>query len=125
MSFDWTEYLYLAQEMSGQATAPSTEEARLRSAVSRAYYAAFCRARNHLRDVEHHRIPADNLAHNYVPAQFKSSRSKVQREIGHSLNRLRVLRNQADYDDVVPSLPALTNSVLRVTRRIIFLLDNL
>ena len=52
MNFDWSEYLNLAQELAGRPTSLSNEEARLRSAISRAYYAAFCKARNHLRDNE-------------------------------------------------------------------------
>src|SRR4051812_26723610 len=125
MSFDWTEYLHLAQEMAGQAATPSTEEAQLRSAISRAYYALFCKARNHLRDVEQHRIPSDSLAHHYVQAQFRNSRNKTRREIGRNLNRLRALRNQADYDDAVPALLVLTKAVLNLARRSMFLLDNL
>ena len=48
MSFDWHQYLDLAQELAGQQQKPSTEDARLRSAASRAYYGAYCAARNKL-----------------------------------------------------------------------------
>ena len=42
MSFTWTEYLALAEELSGgEPAATPSEEARQRSAISRAYYAAF------------------------------------------------------------------------------------
>lgn len=47
MNFDWEEYFNLAKELAG-----TTEEAKLRSAVSRAYYSAFCLARNYLRDIQ-------------------------------------------------------------------------
>jgi hypothetical protein len=40
MSFDWSEYFSLAQELVGQPATPAGQEARLRSALSRAYYAA-------------------------------------------------------------------------------------
>jgi len=42
MSFDWSEYLDIARELAGQATASSSAEAKKRCAISRAYYAAFC-----------------------------------------------------------------------------------
>ena len=42
MSFDWSEYLDLARELALQGSAPSLSEARVRAAISRAYYAAFC-----------------------------------------------------------------------------------
>ena len=41
MSFDWSQYLNLAKELAGQATIPAEQEARLRDAISRSYYAAF------------------------------------------------------------------------------------
>lgn len=78
MSFDWLEYLNLAQELAGQATKPSSQEAKLRSAVSRAYYAAFCEARNHLRG-EGHSIPRFN-PHRYVIDQFLDSPDRVRNE---------------------------------------------
>jgi len=63
MTFDWSEYLKLAQELAGQTVSPANEEAKLRSSVSRAYYAAFCKARNYLRDIEGCSIPSTPEAH--------------------------------------------------------------
>ena len=46
MSFDYIDYLYLAQELVGQTPPQAAQpEAKLRSAISRAYYAAFLKAR--------------------------------------------------------------------------------
>lgn len=119
MSFDWSEYLNLAQELAGQATSPSSQEAKLRSAISRAYYAAFCKARNHLRDAEKHSIPRGGEAHPYVRDQFKKSANRVRREVGENLNRLRIDRNKADYDDTMAGLPATSKRALRRARRVI------
>lgn len=50
MTFDWTEFLKLArelQERADDADLPFAPEAAKRTAVSRAYYAAFCHARNY------------------------------------------------------------------------------
>ena len=41
MSFDWSQYLNLAKELTDQPTTPANQEAKLRDAISRAYYAAF------------------------------------------------------------------------------------
>ncbi len=49
MSFEWSEYLNVAQELIEQAKKASYQEAKVRAAISRAYYAAFGAARNHLR----------------------------------------------------------------------------
>ncbi len=59
MSFDWSEYLNLAQELAGKATTPASQEAKLR-AISRAYYAAFVQARNFLRDRDGLTIPRES-----------------------------------------------------------------
>jgi hypothetical protein len=50
MSFDWSKYLNVAKELAGVETSAASQEAKLPAAISRAYYAAFIKARNHLRD---------------------------------------------------------------------------
>lgn len=47
MGFDWKEYLILAQFLGGDSGISYSDEAARRAAVSRAYYAAFCFARNY------------------------------------------------------------------------------
>lgn len=125
MNFDWSQYLNLAQELAGQATTSTIQEAKLRSATSRAYYAAFCRARNHLRDKERHLIPPGGQAHRYVQEQFKRSPDKLRNQIGHHLNRLRIDRNKADYDDSVTGLFSMTQGDLALAERIVHWLDRL
>ena len=46
MSFNWTDFLTLADALVRAPNSPGPEEASLRSAISRAYYAAFHVARN-------------------------------------------------------------------------------
>src|SRR4028119_2002178 len=105
MKFDWSEYFYLAREL-----AETSEEAKLRSAVSRAYYSAFCLARNYLRDIEQDPTLSRNKTydinvHKHVADEFihhksnHKSKSKTMREIGNDLKRLRNMRNKADYED--------------------------
>ena len=125
MSFDWSEYLNLAQELAGQATGTSSQEAKWRSAISRAYYAAFCEARNHLRDKERHSIPRGVEVHGYVRNQFKKSPDKVRKGVGENLNRLRIDRNKADYDDTVAGLSADTKKALKLAERVISKLGSL
>ena len=120
MSFDWSEYLNTARELAGQATALASDEAKKRSAISRAYYAAFCSARNHLRDKEHDQsIPVGGDAHGYVRKQFKTSKDKVRREIGEDLARLVAKRNLADYDDTIERLEGETHLVLNWSQEVL------
>ena len=47
MPFDWKEFLELSRILGRQAQDGGYREAFLRSAISRAYYAAFCHTRNY------------------------------------------------------------------------------
>jgi uncharacterized protein (UPF0332 family) len=125
MSFNWTEYLALAQDLAGQGVTPPTEEAKLRSAISRAYYAAFCKARNHLRDRERCSIPDTGEAHAKVRDIFWGSPLKQRRKIGTGLNRLREDRRKADYVDSVNNLPNITTKALTECNKILVELGRL
>ena len=50
MPFDWLGFLALARDLQRQAATSAEPEPLLRSAVSRAYFAAYCHARNYARD---------------------------------------------------------------------------
>lgn len=125
MSFEWSQYLNLAKELAGQATTPANEEARLRDAISRAYYAAFILARNHLRDKEGHSIPTTGEAHQYVAAQFKLNPEPAHQVVASNLNKLRMYRNQADYVDRFPGLSGITSVALRLAEEVISNLSGL
>jgi len=125
MSFDWSEYFNLAQELVGQTATPAGQEARQRSALSRAYYAAFCQARNHLRDKEGHPLPVGGQVHAHVRDQFRNSLDPARNQIGHDLNRLRIDRNKVDYDDSVPRLDTMTIRDMTLAQRVLFMLSKL
>ncbi|HXF05948.1 MAG TPA: HEPN domain-containing protein [Blastocatellia bacterium] len=125
MSFDWLEYLDLARELAGQTTAASTQEAKWRSAISRAYYAAFCKARNCLRDKQGLSIPRTGQAHRIVWRQFKNSPDKSRKRIGENLRRLLNDRRQTDYEDVVSNLPVLTHKAVTRASEVVSVLGKL
>jgi len=80
-------------------------DAMLRSAISRAYYAAFLLARNQLRDQEGDKaISKLSQVHIYVTDKFSGGSNQVRRNIGWKLYLLRKLRNSADYDDKLRNL---------------------
>lgn len=93
MNFDWKEYLTLAERLrtdGGQAC--------FRSSISRAYYAAFCIARDKvgLKDYEPERL-GDPPVHKKVINTLRSSGKLSERESGLILDQLRKMRNEADY----------------------------
>jgi uncharacterized protein (UPF0332 family) len=112
MPFLWTEYLKVARHLKDHSAAGGHLEACLRSAVSRAYYAALNTARNFLRDQWGIEVPEDSTIHIFVPQWFMSGGDGPQQEIGVLLDRLRDRRRKADYEDEIPSVPALANRAL-------------
>ncbi|MEG4577044.1 HEPN domain-containing protein [Microcoleus sp. N3A4] len=127
MKFDWEEYFNLAKELAG-----TTEEAKLRSAVSRAYYSVFCLARNYLRDIQQDPRLSRNKTydindHQYVAEEFIHNQSKSQPmiEIGKDLTRLRKMRNKADYEDTMFNLQREARTGLMLAENIISALSNL
>lgn len=124
MSFNWSEYLQLARQLAGKAAISADREARLRSAISRAYYAAFIEARNYLRDGKGYSIPGKNT-HRYIIQTFKNDANLDYQKIGQNLERLRVRRNQADYDDTFSNLPNITTRSLKLAAKTIAKLQSL
>ncbi len=99
MSFNWSEYLILAHELTSTSTTSPIQEAVLRSAISRAYYAAFCKARNHLIYKDIDPIPDRVNVHAHVVNKFESSSDRTRQKVGQLLHHLRSTRNIADYED--------------------------
>lgn len=122
MSFDWTEYLRLAEELAGLSQTPSAQEAKFRSAVSRAYYAAYCHARNRLGFPMPPHVQSE---HTYVWNEYRRSADIVRKQIGKDGALLRRHRNKADYDDTVVWLSYLTEEALQLSNRIILQLRQL
>lgn len=86
----------MARELEAQGRL-APDEAKLRSALSRAYYAAFRTAGSYLKSQGD--APPNLSAHKYVSDQFKAFSDPVRYSIGENLSRMGRLRNQADYED--------------------------
>jgi uncharacterized protein (UPF0332 family) len=97
MSFNWRQYVSLAEEMSAR-----TEESALRSSISRAYYGAFCLSRNYLSG--NNKIPTlrphdpPGKIHQLAIEYFDQSDDSDEFNAGQLLGELRKKRNFADYD---------------------------
>ena len=121
--FNWSEFLSLAEGLGSGAQGTSVtlirDEAAYRSAVSRAYYAAFCRAREYA--IQHlgfrpSNTPSDHgrLASHYLVRGMLL--------IWQYLDDLRYWRNLCDYDDVVPDLSTKVEDALREAALVISML---
>jgi len=80
MTFDWTEYLKLANEL-----AKRNDEASLRSSISRAYYGVFCIARNILG----YKNYKGKDVHQKVIDKLKQNGSEFPKKLGQYLDELR------------------------------------
>jgi uncharacterized protein (UPF0332 family) len=98
MSFDWKTYLDVSEALIKNRTT-GFEEAYLRSAISRAYYAVFGIARSYLKS-EGTTISAIDT-HKFLRNEFKNSPDNIKKKIGNNLERLWRDRKEADYNDTV------------------------
>jgi uncharacterized protein (UPF0332 family) len=98
-------------------------EAGWRSAISRAYYAAFHVARRLLADLNF-TVPRAGRAHQYLIFRLSNCGEPVVEQAGRDLETLRRLRNRADYDE----MPAVTQpqaiAAVRRAEDVIRHLDN-
>lgn len=90
MSFDWKEFIRLAEELINRS-----DEASLRSGISRAYYGVFCIARNKkgFKNSTHPNV------HKQVIMEYCNSYNPTEKYIGEVLDKLRKERNDADYNE--------------------------
>src|SRR5262249_55085548 len=96
MAFDWKDYLDLSRLFEQQAAKALEAEAFLRTALSRAYYGAFCHARNYARDWLGFRPRNDGDDHGRLRDHLKR---KKRWAVAVKLQRLREWRNECDYFD--------------------------
>jgi len=127
VEFNWKKYLDLADEL---ATS-NTDEAKIRASISRAYYAAFCNARNYMIEKDHNKFPPDEKEHHkYLVKYFKGELEESKTDnldgtrdrIGRDLNSMRHDRKRVDYDNYICELEKLNgraSDVITRSRRVI------
>ncbi len=126
MIFNWRDLWLLADALMRNPNSPGPEEGALRSAVSRAYYAAFCSARNVARERGEFTPTSSVKDHHLVRKHFGNSSHSVRRKISADLGRLRRRRNQADYHDTLDGEPiSLAQSSVTIARNVLDALDAL
>jgi uncharacterized protein (UPF0332 family) len=123
MSFDWEDYLKVAEILHDGAKDAKLEEAMYRIAISRAYYAAFCMARNYRLEAGKELPFVD--PHKVVVDTFRYSQNANERAIGQKLHRLKNQRIQADYDDEVEDFADISSKALKAAREILAALAKL
>jgi uncharacterized protein (UPF0332 family) len=116
---DETGFLDVADDLS-----TGSREADWRTAISRAYYAAFHKARRLLRR-SGFGVPRGEQAHAYLWLRLSNAQHAEVVEAGQTLNDLRRARNNADYEVDVPIGPFDALDHVQVAADFIRLLDDL
>ena len=93
--FDWKRFVML-----GYLLLTDDGEEYIRSGISRQYYGLFGVIRRYLINVNHkyYLESREGNVHHNVSAELRKSNNITQKEIYPIFNKLRVARNQADYD---------------------------
>ena len=94
--FDWKKFVLLGKMLCDIKT-----EESIRTAISRLYYGIFGIVRRYLINVKHKYYLEEHSSkvHRHVSNELKHSDDSNEKELLKILNRLRVFRNHADYDD--------------------------
>jgi uncharacterized protein (UPF0332 family) len=124
VSFEWADFYTLAAQL--HANPPDgLQEAVFRTVIGRAYYAAFCAAR----DFAHH---SDNLAitrggpdHELVKRHFRDDRDDTRHKIGVWLGRLMNNRAEADYKAEAAITKATADQSLALSKNVLDALSSL
>jgi uncharacterized protein (UPF0332 family) len=112
-AFVWSDFNVVAATL-----AISTDEAALRSAISRAYYAVFGSARAQAL-TESYSLPRDGgSAHKSLWDYYRDSTDLARRAFGIDGGRLHIERLRADYDNPMrsPVAPAAQQAVSEAAR---------
>jgi len=98
MSFDWNDYHDLAVDLTNaQLPFTASEEARLRSSVSRAYYCAHALSKQYVgKKVKLGKGPQ---VHGIVISHLETDSDPLIAQAGLDLKTMRKARNKADYDE--------------------------
>lgn len=97
MPFDWAEYIKIAEDLIVQGDSSPIESAYFRSSVSRAYYGAYCTARDIVEQKLDYTVPKGD-SHKFVINKFMNSSGRVTKKVGEDLNRLHGKRRKVDYE---------------------------
>ncbi len=118
MRFEWREFLELARDIQNYSGPGYSREAAWRTAVSRAYYAAFCHARNYAEANLGFQPNRDWTDHRGLREHFQKL-GQPWINIAARLQRIRRWRNDCDYSDVVPDLPNLVKFAIKEAEDVI------
>jgi len=109
MPFDWKEYLNISRYLYGDSSIKITREGSIRTAVSRAYYAAFCHAKNYAINKFSFKPSGYGSDHSAVRICYSKTRLSA---VAKLLADLYGWRQQCDYNDQVGDIESMCDSAI-------------
>lgn len=120
MFFGWSDFLILAENLANGPD-PAVGEASLRTAISRAYYAAFGESREYA-------VAQLGFVPTRKPEDHKRLRDVFEKagmyDVAQSLNRLRGWRNDCDYDSTIPVSSVYCVNAIATAKKVLLRLQN-
>jgi len=104
-AFSWKQYVTISEQLSFTTPSSQEQECLDRIFISRAYYGVFCQLRDLLIEASIIKSTQNSDVHKLVVDKLDSAGSKKLKTISNDLKRLRIKRNNADYDS-----PSINNS---------------
>ena len=123
MTFDWVEYLNLAETLQRERTTLGNVEACQRSAISRAYYAAYMTAANKAK--AEGLITSGREQHKKVRLHYTNAPDMQRKRIGTWLQRLKDNREKSDYENTVSEVGKLTELSLDEANKVVNILNKI
>ena len=125
---DWNDYLIIAEEVYSGRSSIASEEACCRSAISRAYFAAYNIADIRLRTKEKGNKPFAIGSHKNLIEYYKTHQDIKRKKIGVEIDRLKDLREFCDYEYLrgrvsISNFPAQTANALQDTKTLLGLIS--
>lgn len=120
-AFEWNDFFKLAQFLQDQAETCGTEEAAVRSAISRTYYAAFgrvCRFASQKLSYEPQSSAADHAG------LRRHLQQNQKRQLANDLFHLQQWREQCDYRESVDNLPVILANSRQIAERVFRILGD-
>lgn len=123
MAFEWGEFFELAQFLAGNGDT-YTPESAFRTAVSRAYYAAFCAARGYASDHQRFMPSYTGADHGDLREHFRrqSVNDKRWLKVASKLQQIGIWRTTCDYDESVDNLNAIVNAAITSAKSVFTIL---
>ena len=116
MTFNWREFLSVAEYLKDCNDDCASHGAFLRSSVSRSYYAAFCAARNYAEEKLGF-IPTRGAEDHKTLRECYKARNNTA--ISSKLDDLRKWRNDCDYQDHIDGIEAISTNALKHARNVL------